>query len=249
MWHDIFLYPDCDTTSAFPLRWTVLLFRPPRGCHVLSTSSFSLSLYSLSLPLFISSLSSLPLSDGLSLPLFLSSLSSLPLSDGISLSPSLSLLFLLSPSATVSLATESRVSLAEAELLPLYEPRCFYVTVPSSSLKQQAETEDPELVAVGVVRAAADHEAVVFAKLAGIGELAIDDPEDVSSLALLSKSLHEDVEVSAVDLSHIIRVPCRLQQSVSPLPVRPPHSASQYRCSGRRRRERAQETQRRADQQ
>ena len=60
---------------------------------------------------------------------------------------------------------------------------------------------------MGVVRAAADHEAVVFAKLAGVGELAIDDPKDVPSLALLYKSLHEDVEVSAVDLSHIIRVP------------------------------------------
>ena len=226
MWHDLFLCPDCGTTSAFPLRWTVLLFRPPPGCHVLSTSSFSLSLYSLS-------------------PLFLSSIASLPLGDGLSLSLSFSLLFILSPSATVSLATESRVSLAEAELLPLYEPRCFYVTVPSSSLKQQAETEDPELVAVGVMRAAADHESVVFAKLAGVGELAIDDPEDVPSLALLSKSLHEDVEVSAVDLYHIIRVPCRLQQSVSPLPVCPPHSASQYQCSGRRRRERAQETRRR----
>ena len=40
----------------------------------------------------------------LSLPLFLSSLSSLPLSDGLSLSLSFSLLFLLSPSATVSLS-------------------------------------------------------------------------------------------------------------------------------------------------
>ena len=83
-------------------------------------------------------------------------------------------------------------------------------------LKKQAETEDPELVAVGVVRAAADHEAVVFAKLAGVGKLAVDDPEDVPALAFVSKSLHEDVEVAAVDFSHVIRVLRRLQQSVFP---------------------------------
>ena len=68
-----------------------MLLRPPRGCHVLSTSSFSLSLfilslYSLSPPPFLSSLSSLPLSDGLSLShYYLSSLSSLPLTDSLSL--------------------------------------------------------------------------------------------------------------------------------------------------------------------
>ena len=40
-----FLCPG--TTSAYLLRWTVFLFRPPRGCHVVSTFSFSLSLFSL----------------------------------------------------------------------------------------------------------------------------------------------------------------------------------------------------------
>ena len=89
--HHLFLCPDCGTVSEFPLRWTVLLFRPPRGCHVLSTCSFSLS------PSLLFLLSR----DG---------------EQDLSLSLSFSLLFLLSPSATVSLATESTVSLS----LPLF---------------------------------------------------------------------------------------------------------------------------------
>ena len=53
---------DCGTMSAFPLRWTVLLFSPPRGCHVLSTYFFILSLsHSLSLSLYLSSPLSLSL--------------------------------------------------------------------------------------------------------------------------------------------------------------------------------------------
>ena len=61
-WHDLFPGSNtgttfCDgsdtgTTSAFPLRWHFLFFRPPPGCHLADTSLFSLSL-SLSLSLFI----------------------------------------------------------------------------------------------------------------------------------------------------------------------------------------------------
>ena len=46
LWHHLFLCPDCGTTSPFPLRWTVLLFRPPPGCHVfVHVLLHSLSLY------------------------------------------------------------------------------------------------------------------------------------------------------------------------------------------------------------
>ena len=76
-WRDLFLCPDCGTTSAFSLNWTVLLFRPPAGCHVFVHVLLPSSLHSLSLHLTWSSFLSLHyLSLSLSLSLFFLSLES-----------------------------------------------------------------------------------------------------------------------------------------------------------------------------
>ena len=101
LWHHVSIPADVDGFLIPSPTWL------SRFVHV-----FTFSLFSLSLPLFLSSLSSLPLSDGLSrdgehgrsLSLSFSLLFLLSPSATVSLSLSFSLLFLLSPSATVSLS-------------------------------------------------------------------------------------------------------------------------------------------------
>ena len=88
-WRDLFLCPDSGTTSAFPLRWTVLLFRPPPGCHIFVHVLLPSSLHSLSLFISHGPPSSLFILS-LSLSLSLLSISRVP-----TLSLSLSLISLL----------------------------------------------------------------------------------------------------------------------------------------------------------
>ena len=91
-------------------------FSPPHGLSRDGEHGLSLSL-SFSLLFLLSPSATVSLATestvSLSPPLFLSSLSSLPLSDGLSLSLSFSLLFLLSRSATVSLSLSPSLSLSD----------------------------------------------------------------------------------------------------------------------------------------
>ena len=96
LWHHVSIPAEVDGFVISSPTWL------PRFVHVFILSlSPSLSLFSFFSP---------PQGRSLSLPLFLSSLSSLPLRDGLSLSLSFSLLFLLSPSGTVSLSPSLSLS-------------------------------------------------------------------------------------------------------------------------------------------
>ena len=127
LWHHVSIPAEVDGFVIPSPTWL------PHFVHVfiLSLSSFSLSLFSLSPSLSLFSFFSPPQrwslsrwrAGSLSLPLFLSSLSSLPLSNGLSLSLSFFLLFLHSPSATVSLTMESTVSLSPSlSLFSFFSP-------------------------------------------------------------------------------------------------------------------------------
>lgn len=81
---------------------------------------------------------------------------------------------------------------------------------------QEAQPQDPQLVGVRVVGAAADHEPVVGLKLTGARELAVDGPVQVPRLAGVAEGRYEDVEVPAVLVEHVLRVVRRHQQRVPP---------------------------------
>lgn len=100
--------------------------------------------------------------------------------------------------------------------------------------EEGAEAEDPPLVAVRVVRAAAHHEPLVPPHLLRRRELAVDHPEAVPPLLLPSAAERrdEDVAVPAVHLPRVLRVVQRQQQRV------PPHP---YAAARRRRRHRHRE--------
>ena len=117
LWHHVNIPAEVDGFVIPSPTWL------PRFVHVLL---HSLSLYSLSLSLSLSLFSffsppqrrslSRRRAGSLSLPLFLSSLSFLPLSDGLSLSPSLSLFSFFSPPQRRSLSRRRARSLS----LPLF---------------------------------------------------------------------------------------------------------------------------------
>lgn len=93
---------------------------------------------------------------------------------------------------------------------------------------QEAQPQDPQLVGVRVVGAAADHEPVVGLKLTGARELAVDGPVQVPRLAGVAEGRYEDVEVPAVLVEHVLRVVRRHQQRVPP--ARRGRGRRRHRC-------------------
>ena len=98
---------------------------------------------------------------------------------------------------------------------------------------EEAQPEDPQVVGVRVVRAAADDEAVVPVALVRAGELAVHRPEHVpllaaavADIAIVAERPDEHLQVAAVHLAHVVRVPRRQQQRVPPPP---PHASLRRR--------------------
>jgi hypothetical protein len=104
-------------------------------------------------------------------------------------------------------AADHLVAEADAE-----DPLAHGVQLPD----QEAQAQDPRLVAVRVVRAAADHEAVVAPEVPRRREFPVDGPVQVPRLAGAAERGHEDVEVAAVLLEHVLRVARRHQQREPP---------------------------------
>uniref|UniRef100_A0A0A9AS14 Uncharacterized protein n=1 Tax=Arundo donax TaxID=35708 RepID=A0A0A9AS14_ARUDO len=91
------------------------------------------------------------------------------------------------------------------------DPLAHAVEVPD----QAAQPQDPQVVAVRVVRAAADHEAIVPLEVVLAGQLPVHCPVQVPRLAGVAERGHEDVE-AAVLLQHVLPVVRRHQQRVPP---------------------------------
>ncbi|GER42092.1 glutamate-rich WD repeat-containing protein 1, partial [Striga asiatica] len=73
-------------------------------------------------------------------------------------------------------------------------------------LEQDEELADPQIAAVGVAAASGDDETVVGGDLAVRRKLAARHRKDVPHLALLPQHSHENPEVAAVDLLHVVGV-------------------------------------------
>lgn len=73
------------------------------------------------------------------------------------------------------------------------------------------------LVAVSIVWAPTNDEALVFVKIGGLRELAADDVKHVPFLSLAAQCRREDVQVAAVEFLDVVGVRCCLQKCESSL--------------------------------
>ena len=72
--------------------------------------------------------------------------------------------------------------------------------------EEAEQPADPVVVAVGVIAAAGDDEAVVEHDVIVARELAGGDAVQVPGLALFAEEADEDLEVAAVHFLHVVRV-------------------------------------------
>lgn len=73
-------------------------------------------------------------------------------------------------------------------------------------IEQNQQFRDPEVVAVGVIAAASDDEAVVIADLIVGRKIALGHPENVPDFAFLLEHSDENAVVAAVDFLHVVGV-------------------------------------------
>ena len=73
-------------------------------------------------------------------------------------------------------------------------------------VEQSQELADPQVVAVRVIAAPGDDEAVVIADLIVGGKIAPRHPENVPALAFLLEHSHEHAVVAAVELLHVVGI-------------------------------------------